>query len=279
MKTLTKKEYWDSIHKRKAVEQTQHSLKGRLKILMARVLDSKYMRAYADYLLWDVIFEKHMPRTKGAKVLEVGSAPGHNLVRLSRTFGFVPYGIEYSDSGVELNREIFVSHNINPNHVIQADFLSDEIQEQYRGYFDIVISEGFIEHFDDVEDIVEKHINLLTNGGYLIISIPNLRGANYSLQWVFNKELLPMHNTHIMEKREFLRLFDQEVLSALFCDYYGIFNFGLFISRSSSPLCFLLICCKILQLMLNVIFHLLFRTKGPESGLFSPYLLFIGVKK
>jgi 2-polyprenyl-3-methyl-5-hydroxy-6-metoxy-1,4-benzoquinol methylase len=278
MKTLTKKEYWDSIHKRKVVEQERHSLRGRLKILMARALDSKYMRAYADYLLWDVIFKKYMPKTKGARVLEVGSAPGHNLVRLSEAFGFVPYGIEYSDSGVELNREIFISHNIDPDHVIHADFLSDEIQEQYTGYFDIVISEGLIEHFDDVEDVIERHIDLLARGGYLIVSIPNLRGANYSLQWVFNKELLFIHNMDIMDKRRFSRLFDTERLSTLFCDYYGTFNFGLFISKGNSPLRFVLICCKVLQLMLNVIFRVLFGTKGAESRLFSPYLLFIGVK-
>lgn len=279
MKTLTEREYWDSIHKRKVVEQKQHSLKGHLKIGMGRLLDSKYMRSYADYLLWDVIFKKHLPKTKGAKVLEVGSAPGHNLVRLSRTFGFVPYGIEYSDSGVELNREIFSSNNINPDHVIHADFFSDEIRDQYREHFDIVISEGFIEHFDDVDDVIKRHIDLLAQGGYLIVSIPNLRGANYRLQRAFNKELLLMHNTDIMRRGEFLKLFDKACLSTLFCDYYGTFNFGLFISKSRSPLRFVLTFCKVLQLILNVVFRVLFRGEGAESELFSPYLLFIGVKK
>ena len=126
---------------------------------------------------------------KGAKVLEVGSAPGWHLVRLNQTFGFIPYGIEYSESGVELNREVFILHNINPDNVIHADFLSDEFHEQYKGYFDIAISRGFIEHFTDIEDIIEKHINLLTKGGYLIVSIPNLRGANYILTWLFHREL------------------------------------------------------------------------------------------
>jgi 2-polyprenyl-3-methyl-5-hydroxy-6-metoxy-1,4-benzoquinol methylase len=279
VKTLTEKEYWDSIHKRKVVEQKQHSMRRHLKVLIASALESKYLRPYADYLLWDVTFKKYLPTTKGANVLEIGSAPGNNLVRFSRTFGFIPYGIEYSDSGVELNREIFSANNINPAHVIHADFLSDQIQEQYAGHFDIVISEGFVEHFDDVEDVIEKHINLLAQGGHLIVSIPNLRGVNYYLQQIFNKELLSLHNTDIMGKREFLKLFDEERLSTLFCDYYGTFNFGLFISKGDSPLRFVLICCKVLQLMLNVIFRLLFRNKGAESKLFSPYLLFIGAKK
>jgi len=277
---LTQKEYWDSIHKAKVVKQKRQALKENLRSRTAELLKNKFVRSYADYLLWDVIYKKYMPKTKRAKVLEVGSAPGYNLVRLSQTFDFVPYGIEYSDSGVELNRKIFISHNLNPDNVIAADFLSDEFHKRYKGYFDIVISAGFIEHFTDVEDIIEKHINLLTEGGYLIVSIPNLRGFNYILQLFFQKKiLLSMVDLNIMQKKEFLKMFDKECLSTLFCDYYGTFNFGLFNTKRNSPLRFVLICCNILQLLLNALFRLLLRDKGAESRLFSPYLIFIGVKK
>jgi len=284
---LTQKEYWDRLYKAKAVRYkwrkpycVRLSLKENLKSLTTRLLENKFMRPYSDYLLWDVIYKKYMPKTKGAKVLEVGSAPGYNLVRLSQTFDFIPFGIEYSDSGVELNRSIFISHNLNPDNVIQADFLSDEFHKQYKRYFDIVISAGFIEHFTDVEDIIEKHINLLTKGGYLIVSIPNLRGVNYILQWVFQRKiLLSMVDINIMQKGEFLKMFDKECLLTLFCDYYGTFNFGLFNTKRNSPLRFVLTFCMILQLILNLVFRLLFRNKGVESRLFSPYLIFIGIKK
>ena len=279
MARLTEKDYWDSIHKAKVVERKRNFLKESLKVLTTGLLETKFFRSYADYLLWDVIYQKYLPKRKGAKVLEIGSAPGDNLVRVSQTFGLVPYGIEYADSGVELNRKIFISHNINPDNVIHADFLSDEIQRRYRGYFDVVISVGLIEHFDNVEDIVDKHINFLNRGGYLIVSIPNLKGANYILQWVFNKELLPMHNIDIMQNREFSSIFDKHCLSTLFCDYYGTFNYGLFIAKRNSPLRFVLTSCKILQLILNMVFRLLFRNGGAESRFFSPYLLFIGVKE
>lgn len=278
MGKLTEKQYWDSIHKAKAVKRKRHSWKDNLKSL-TKLLEDKFIRTYADYLLWDVIYKKYMPKTKKAKVLEVGSAPGDNLVRLSQTFDFIPYGVEYTGSGVELNRRTFISHSLDPDHIIHADFLSDEFQKQYKGYFDIVMSAGFIEHFDNVADIVEKHINLLTKGGYLVVSIPNLRGANYILQWLFNKELLSMHNINVMQKKEFSKIFDREDLLSLFCDFYGGFNFGLFITKRNSPLRFVLTSCKILQLVLNVVFRLLFRSGGVESRLFSPYLLFIGVKK
>jgi len=276
---LTEKEYWDSIHKAKVAKRKRYSVKGNLEILATRFLENNFARSYADYLLWEVIYKKFMPKIKVAKVLEVGSAPGNNLVRLSKRFGFIPYGVEYSESGVELNRKVFISNNINPNNVIHADFLSDDFQKQYSSYFDIAMSAGFIEHFEDVGDVIEKHINLLTEDGYLIVSIPNLRGANYILQWIFNKELLSLHNINIMQKSEFSQIFDKVCLSTLFCDYYGTFNFGLFITKGNSPLRFVLTSCKILQLVLNMVFRLLFRNGGVESRLFSPYLLLIGVKK
>ena len=280
-KKITEKTYWNSMYVSKPIEHQECS-KGKLKTSLKKLLGRKileYKRNYADYLLWDVIYKKHMPKTKGAKILEVGSAPGNYLVRLKHAFGFVPYGVEYSESGVELNRNIFSLDNIDPGNVIHADFLSDEFHKKYRGYFDIVISRGFIEHFTDVGNIIEKHISLLTSGGHLIVSIPNIRGINYILTWLFHRKGISMHNMDIMQKKEFTKLFNKNSLLTLFCDYYGTFNFGQFRTERNSPMRFALNFCKKLQLMLNVIFRLVFKNKRMENRLFSPYLLFIGVKK
>lgn len=282
MGRLIEKEFWNATHEQEALKNERPSLSTKLERRVKTLLGDKtveYISNYADYLLWHVIYKKYLPKTKGAKVLEVGSAPGSYLVRLSQTFGFVPYGVEYSESGVELNRKLFILHNINPDNVIHADFLSDEFHKQYKGCFDIVVSRGFIEHFTDVEDIIKKHLNLLTKGGYLIVSIPNLRGANYILTWIFNRELISMHNINIMQKRVFSQLFDKERLLTLLCDYYGTFNFLLFNTKKNSPMRFVLSFCHKLQLILNVVFHLMFKDKGAESRLFSPYLIFIGLKK
>jgi 2-polyprenyl-3-methyl-5-hydroxy-6-metoxy-1,4-benzoquinol methylase len=274
MEKLTEKDYWDHIHESCVLEARGHPLKEALKALITKLFGRRCLRPYADYLLWDIIYKKYMPKTKGAKVLEIGSAPGHHLVRLSQTFGFVPYGIEYSDVGAELNRKLFSLYGIDPENVIHADFLSNEFHREHKGRFDIVLSTGFIEHFTDVEDIIEKHINLLNTGGYLFISVPNLRGINYVLQRIFSKETLSRHNTDIMQKEIFSGVFDKRELTTLFCGYYGTFDLGLFIYRKKYVQSF----CKALQLILNMLFFILFRDKGAESNLFSPYLIFIGVK-
>jgi hypothetical protein len=126
--------------------------------------------------------------------------------------------------------------------------------------------------------VIEKHMNLLSEGGYLIVSIPNFRGVNYALTSIFNKELIPLHNLDIMRKAEFLKLFDRADLLRLFCDYYGTFSFYLFYTKKDSPMRFALRLSYKLQPLLNLIFRLVLRKTGAEGELVSPYLLFIGRK-
>lgn len=279
MNELSERHYWDSVHIQQSLERETGFPSKKLKHLAKSILGEKSLRYYSDYLLWDVIFPRYLPRQKGLKVLEIGSAPGNTLVRLKETFGYMPYGVEYSEPGVKLNREIFTEHGIDPLNVIQADFFSADFQNKYRENFDIVLSVGFIEHFEDVKDVVSKHINLLTKGGQLVVIVPNLRWINYFLIYVFNRKVPGMCNIKVMQKDEFRQLFSEELLEDKFCDYYGTFDFGVFNTEEDSPLRFLLRFCKMWQAFFNATFPLLFRDKGAESRFFSPYLMYIGTKK
>jgi len=292
MERLSDKKHWDSVH-----DQEKHNWEStqgtndsanfqpaffkRLKSSMKTLLSEKALRltsGYQEHLIWDVIYKKYIPIAKGAKVLEVGSAPGEHLVKLHQKFGLEPYGLDYSESGVRLNKEVFSSNNINPDNVIHGDFFSDDFHERYKESFDLVISSGFIEHFSDVKDVIQRHLNLVTRGGRLIIIIPNLRGINYYLTMLFHKEVIAIHNLTIMRKDVFAELFNEKGLRALFCDYFGVFSFYLFNTKENSPMRHLLKATFHLQMGLNAAFHLLFKNKPVESRWFSPSLIYIGVK-
>jgi 2-polyprenyl-3-methyl-5-hydroxy-6-metoxy-1,4-benzoquinol methylase len=273
MGRLADKTYWDGIYRSRSeasgpapgTQQQRESGHG-------------LFRSYSDWLLWDVILPKYLPRRAGARVLEVGSAPGNNLVRLHRLFGYVPYGVDYSDTGVAVNRQVFAQQGLPAENVIHADFLSEPFHAQYRGFFDVVMSAGFIEHFDDPRAVVNRHWDLLAPGGYLVISIPNLGGFNRTLQGTFDRRLLAIHNLQIMSKGTFAALFEREGLAPLFCDYLGTLNFGLFVAPKWSAPWFLLSSCKALQVLMNPILRVLFGRRGCESPALSPYLIFIGIK-
>ena len=279
MERLTDTEYWDSTY---APLSIGLSRTGHFKTLLRRLLGPtvlEYMRDYGDYLMWDVIYPKFLFRRRGARVLEVGSAPGYNLIKLHEAFGFEPYGVEYSPRGVALNRKLFELRGINPTNVLHADFLSPDFHKEYEAYFDVVVSHGFIEHFTDVDSVVSKHLSVLAPGGRVVVTIPNLRGVNYALAWLFRKELIPLHNISIMRRDEFCKLFRRPDLTPLLCGYFGTFSFGLFNTRPDSKRRHLLNICAAMQRVLNAMFRLVLRGRGAETTYFSPYLIFIGVKK
>lgn len=275
---LTDRAYWDVKYQPGAAPPGESSFKRRVKRLLGpRVVE--WLRDYRDYQLWNAIYARYLPRTPGAKVLEVGSAPGTHLIELRQTFGYEPFGVEYTESGVQVNREEFQRHGINPANVIAADFFSSQFQNTYRGKFDVVVSRGFIEHFADVRAVIAAHVQLLTSDGVLVVTIPNLRGVNYVLQWLCDRAVLPLHNLDLMHRATFCEAFERQGLSALHCGYYGTFSFGVYgTSRPAFMRDQLLAASRRFQQILNVLFRAAFRTRGAETSFASPYLIYVGKK-
>src|SRR5438477_5971999 len=99
MSRLTDKTYWNAKYAPGPAPDGAagpQSPLGRVikRILGPRIVDR--MRHYPEYLLWDVLYAQHLPHRKGVRVLEVGSAPGEHLIQLWRSFGYEPFGVEYS---------------------------------------------------------------------------------------------------------------------------------------------------------------------------------------
>lgn len=238
-----------------------------------------YMQSYSDYLLWEIIYKKFLPHGGGLKLVEIGCAPGYKLLKFKERFDYDIYGIEYSQEGVRRNKGLFIEHGINPDKIIYSDFFSEQLHSKYQGFFDIVCSYGFIEHFSESEMVVEKHLELLKKGGFIVVLIPNFKGVNYHLLKFFNSRLLPIHNFDIMDRETFLSLFNKDNIECLYGGYCGVFEFRLFNAALGSIAHHLLAFCHKIQHVLNLLFRLFFRGRGLDNRFLSPYLLFIGKKK
>lgn len=282
MSRLTEKDYWNAVYLGALTTPKLSKPKAKqspgLKTTLKQYL-SQYWRDYSDYQEWEGIYESFLPKTSGLKVIEIGSAPGTNLVRLHQTFGYDPYGVEYAESGANLNREVFSQHGLNPNNVIRADAFSESFLTRYEGYFDLVISRGFIEHFTEMDKVIEAHLRLLKPGGKLLVTIPRLIGVPHLLFRLFHPEIIPMHNLNIMSKKSFAALFRRAGLQSHVCNYYGTFKVHVcgaehLSGYQATVMNFLMNC----QLMLNMLFRLAFGKHGAESYAFSPYLIYIGTK-
>src|SRR5437660_8331342 len=92
MLRLTERDYWDAKYgPSRPLQDGPTPQPGALITAIKWLFGPRgveYTRDYPDYLVWDVLYMKHLPRTKGARVLEVGSAPGEHLVNLWRAFDY-----------------------------------------------------------------------------------------------------------------------------------------------------------------------------------------------
>src|SRR5687768_14397969 len=140
MNRLSEKEYWDSVYKvveeYKPPPETPAPLSRKRRLL--RAIKARFspqmieqMSSYRDYLFWAVFMKQYLPPMAGKRVLEVGSAPGDVLVEFAQRMGVVPFGVEYTEEGVEVNRRMFKEHGLDPANVIHADFFSEEFQNRY----------------------------------------------------------------------------------------------------------------------------------------------------
>jgi len=278
---LTETAYWDSLYD-PAAASTAPRPPSRTKALLRRLVGPKVrelVQDYREYLVWNTVYPQHLSGRKGARVLEVGSAPGTHLVQLHQTYGLECYGVEYTPRGAELNKRVFQRNGLDPAKVIQADFFSPEFQARYRAYFDVVFSRGFIEHFRDVDGVVSAHLNVLAPGGLLFVSIPNLRGINYGLALLFCKERLPLHNLTIMKRERFSKLFDVKGLTPLHCGYFGGVNLHIVDTTTTRLKRLGLAVCAKAQLPVNLAYRILRKRGGAEHPWFSSHLVFLGRKE
>lgn len=276
MKNLTKKEYWDSLYSEMEKDKNDKSIFSSFKKWIKHKT-----RDYSNYLIWDVILPKYLTLPEKKKIIEIGCAPGKYLINFKNNFGFDPYGVEYSEEGARIAKQNFNKNGINPDHIIKADFFDQNFQDRYKENFDLVFSRGFIEHFDNPENAVSGHLNLVKTGGLVVISIPNLSGVNRFIARRMNIDSFILHNTSIMNKEKFCKLFPADKLETIFCGYVGIFSFGLFNTKTNREWRYytyriLLLLQRSFDLLLRLLFG---RVNLIKSRFSSPYLLYIGIKK
>ncbi len=132
----------------------------------------------------------------GMNVLEIGCAPGKMLGWVAKSLGAGVSGVDYSPQGVEVTRwmmgEMGIDADIRQEDIFETSFAP--------GSFDVVYSNGVIEHFDDPRELVAIHVRLLRPGGTAIILIPNYGGIYGRLQRHFDPENLAIHNLSIMNE-------------------------------------------------------------------------------
>ncbi|MCM2324870.1 MAG: class I SAM-dependent methyltransferase [Candidatus Woesearchaeota archaeon] len=99
---------------------------------------------------------------------ELGCGSSILLVKMSKRSNQV-VGIDYSDAALAKSRSFLNKNKVKNFRLIKGDARDLKMKEK----FDLVYSNGLIEHFDDPGKIILEHIKITNKGGTAIIAAPS----------------------------------------------------------------------------------------------------------
>jgi SAM-dependent methyltransferase len=277
---LTSRDYWDSIY-RGALEtppdeatavSSSLGRRSALRQMAARCV--AHLRGPEWF--WDELLPRFIKRAPGATVLELGVAPGDEVLMFRQCFGHEPFGLEYSPAGAAVTCRNFARHDVNPHNVILGDLFDEALMERCEARFDVVFSRGLIEHFTDPSDAIARHVRLAKEAGLVVITIPTLTGLHYAVTRIMMPHQIAIHNLDIMHRQAFERLFEGKGLDPLYCGYGGGLN--LLISYNPQPVGFRRLV-QALALKMQLLAHLARQAGLCRGRYMNANLVFIGRKR
>lgn len=212
-------------------------------------------------------------QTEGARLLEVGCANSAWLPYFSREFGMKVAGLDYSTLGVEQERDVLARAGVD-GEVFCAD-LFDPPAEALQAY-DVIVSIGVAEHFEDTSQCIAAMARLLRPGGIMITIIPNIPGLVGTLTRIVNPYVFHIHVPLTAEQLKAAH--EQAGMTTSRCDYFmglnsGVANLaGLDKNRLSTRVKRVILAAMVRICM--VVWWLEDRLGYlPPTRLFSPFLL------
>ena len=159
--------------------------------------------------------------TPSMQLLEIGCAKSAWLPYFAKEFGFSVCGLDYSPIGCRMAEKVLQTNGVEAE-VVCANFFSPP--ENMLGKFDVVVSVGVVEHFDDTAACLRAVSAFLKPGGLLITNIPNMVGWIGAIQKTVNK---PVYDIHQLLDPPMLREAHKRAgLEVLECDYFMYTSFG-----------------------------------------------------
>ena len=166
-----------------------------------------------DIKLW---IEQHVDFSALDNCIEIGCYPGRYL-KIFADKGVEVHGIDYIPNVGDVER-LFKALGYRTGSFQCMDFHTDSIDRKYDG----VVSLGFIEHFDDWERVFEKHLDLVSDNGMLILEVPNFRGWLQRIpRYLFDRDNFLKHNLKAMDMPRWIEILEINEFEILRADYLG----------------------------------------------------------
>ncbi len=156
--------------------------------------------------------------------IELGGFPGYYAVFLKK---YLKLDVTLLDYFVHepITHQLLQTNDLAKDdiHIIETDLFNYTPEKQY----DLVLSCGLIEHFNDTADIINRHIQFLKPGGTLFITLPNFKALNGWFQKSFDKENYDKHNIDCMDPALLKSIVEKAGLKVNQARYFGRFSIWL----------------------------------------------------
>jgi len=202
MNEITTKSYWESYYSETSANSEQIK---------------RICRPYDLY--WEAMVTACSKTPKS--IIEIGAYPGRYLAYLASKYGLHPTALDYNSDKSKI-KAAFRAMGIDDYEIIQEDFLTFDSDKQY----DLVVSIGFIEHFNNYNEVLDKHANLLAPGGSMVVMIPNKRFFRKYYGILCDYSNLKAHNLKCMRLTVFEEFAKRNELEVVHLDYWGGFPYS-----------------------------------------------------
>lgn len=200
---LTDQKYWESYY------ANSHTQRKQIETVVS---------LYDSY--WDKLMS--LPDSHPKTLIEIGGYPGRYLAYLGHKYQLKPTCFDFNSDRIKVD-ESMAAFGIQDYQVIQDDIFNYIPKEKY----DVVISNGFIEHFQKFDEVLDLHYNFLNEGGSMLIMIPNKRGLRKLYGYLVDFKNLKAHNLKCMNKDTFIQFAQRHPkLELLEVEYFGGFPFS-----------------------------------------------------
>jgi SAM-dependent methyltransferase len=169
------------------------------------------------------LWENHLPPAdEGTKrFLEIGCAQSRWLPYFAREWGYVVTGLDYSELGCLQSRVLLAREGV-AGEIFHQDLFCPEPRQ--LASFDLVFSNGVVEHFEDTGTVLHQMAAYLKPGGLMITLVPNLAGWLGGLQKLVSQEVMAIHRPLTREE-----LAEAHVAAGLhphICNYLAFLHFS-----------------------------------------------------
>jgi 2-polyprenyl-3-methyl-5-hydroxy-6-metoxy-1,4-benzoquinol methylase len=172
-----------------------------------------------DGVQFKELFKRFVPR--GGSCFEVGCYPGNYLAYFGRRFGYTVSGIDTTPFIRDKMPAFLESLGVPVGELHCGEFMAFQTGKQY----DMVFSNGFVEHFENYREVIRKHIALVKPGGTIVLSAPNFRNLQFVLHWMLDRQNLRRHVLSAMNLGAWHSVLSESGMEPLYHGYYRTWEF------------------------------------------------------